>query len=143
MRYGFNFETGQLEELPDLPPVEPTLEELKAERLAATAERRWQAETGGISVAGIDVRTDDRSKLMLTGARVKAAADAGFETQWVTADGQIVPLAAAQIIAISDAVLAHVDLCFAHFAGLAAAIAAAADEPALAAIDVEAGWPGG
>ncbi len=141
MRYIIDVTTGARTEAADLPTVALSLTEQKAAKLATAAERRWQTETGGITVGGISVHTDDRSKLMLTGARVKAAANAGFETQWVTADGQIVALTAAQIIAISDAVLAHVDACFAHFATLAAAIDAAADETALVAIDITAGWP--
>lgn len=118
-----------------------TLEDLRDAKLAALAEKRWQVETSGIAISGMPIFTDDRSKLMITGARIKADADANFTTQWVAADGSIVTLAAAQIIGISDAVLAHVDACFARFAVLAMAIQVAADEAALDAIDINADWP--
>lgn len=141
MRYEVNVITGEVTELPDLPVSEVPLADQKIAKLAAAATKRWQVETGGILVGGIPVHTDDRSKLMITGARIKADADANFTTQWVTADGTIVPLAAAQIVAIADAVLAHVDACFAAFATLAAAINAAEDQTALDAVDINQGWP--
>lgn len=56
--------------------------------------------------------TDDRSKLMITGARVKADKDAAFTTNWKTPAG-FVEIDAATIIAISNAVLDHVDASFA------------------------------
>jgi hypothetical protein len=48
---------------------------------------------------------------MITGARIKAEANLEFTTKWKAAGG-FVPIDAATIIAISDAVLAHVDGCF-------------------------------
>lgn len=77
------------------------------------ARKRWEKEVGGIEVAGTTVYTDDRSKMMIMGARIAAEADPGFATQWKAADGSFVEIDAATIIAISDAVLAHVDACFA------------------------------
>lgn len=78
-----------------------------------TAEKRWQKETGGFELNGLYIATDDRSKLMLSGARVAAEADPNFTTQWKTADGAFVSLSAPQLVAISNAVLAHVSMCFA------------------------------
>lgn len=141
MGYSVNVITGEVTELPDLPVPEVSLADQKAAKLKAAATKRWNVETGGITFGGVPVHTDDRSKLMITGARIKADADANFTTQWVTAGGSIVPLTAAQIIAIADAVLAHVDACFAAFATLAAAIEAAEDQTALDAVDIEQGWP--
>lgn len=87
------------------------------------SSKRWRVETGGITVAGVPVATDDRSKTMIMGARIKADADEGYSVGWKGADGSFVTLAAPQIIAISDAVLAHVDACFLAEAAVAAAIA--------------------
>jgi hypothetical protein len=91
--------------------------------LAYAADRRWQIETGGITAAGLAIATDDRSKLMLAGARIKAQADESFTTTWFGADGSATQLDAGQIVAISDAVLDHVDRCFSRFAAIRAAIA--------------------
>lgn len=124
-----------------IPYAPPSFEEMRTTKLAAAAAKRWAVETGGITVFDVPVFTDDRSKLMITGARIKADADPAFTTQWVAADGNITTLDADSIIAISNAVLAHVDACFTRFAGLAAAIQGAADKAALEAIDIESGWP--
>jgi hypothetical protein len=111
---------------------------------AAAADARWRRETGGITVSGIPVHTDDRSKMMLMGARIQATAAPGFSTQWKGADGQFVTLDAATIGALSDAVLAHVDACFAREQEVLAAINAG-DVTTLAEIeqafaDVNAPW---
>lgn len=84
--------------------------------VAYAADRRWRVETGGITIGGVPVATDDRSKIMIMGARVAAAADPGWTTVWHGADGQTYPLDAAAMIAISDAVEAHVNATFATFA---------------------------
>lgn len=84
-----------------------------ADLVAYAANKRWEVETGGINVGGVPVATDDRSKIMIIGARVKADADANFTTQWKLPSGEFVSIDAATLIAISDAVLAHVDACFA------------------------------
>lgn len=91
---------------------------------AYAAQKRWERETGGISVAGVPVHTDDRSKVMVIGARIKAAADPSFTTEWKVSGGTFVTLDAATLISIADAVLAHVDACFAVEAGVLAEITA-------------------
>ena len=85
-----------------------TLQEL----YAYNADKRWQAETGGFMFHGMMVSTDDRSKTMLIGARIKADSDPQFATRWKAKDGSFITLDATTVIAISDAVLAHVDACF-------------------------------
>ena len=95
---------------------------LFADLRAYAAMKRWQAEIGGIVVAGVPIATDDRSKLMITGARIKADADAGFTTPWAVGD-EVFPLTSEQIVAISDAVLSHVSEVFAAFAATVSAIA--------------------
>lgn len=76
------------------------------------AAKRWEREVGGIELNSLQVATDDRSKLMISGARQGAEANAEFTTQWKAPSG-FITLDAAQIIAISNAVLAHVAACFA------------------------------
>lgn len=88
------------------------------------AAKRWEKEVGGIEINGLTVATDDRSKTMISGARVAAMADPDFTTSWKGAGGEFVPLDAHAVIAISDAVLAHVSNCFAIEAQVLAAIEA-------------------
>ena len=94
----------------------------KAGLIAYAASARWQREVGGIVVAGVPVATDDRAKMMIIGARVAAMADPGWSTIWRGADGGTYPVDAAAMVAISDAVQAHVNAGFATFAAVKAAI---------------------
>lgn len=114
-------ETGGFVE-PPAPPLDPTA--ARAKLTAFAASKRWQVEVGGIMVGGVPVATDDRSKIMIIGARAAAVADANFTTQWKAVSGDFITLDAATIIAISDAVLAHVAACFAAEAIVLAAIEA-------------------
>ncbi|MBX8811211.1 DUF4376 domain-containing protein [Ochrobactrum sp. MR34] len=98
----------------------PTSHELRS----LAAQKRWEKEVGGITLSGLVVHTDDRSKIMISGARVAAEADRNFTTQWKGADGSFVTLDAAMIVAISNAVSNHVSNCFALEAQVLAQIEA-------------------
>lgn len=74
--------------------------------------RRAQRELAGININGMLVATDDRSKIMISGARQAAVSDPDFVTPWVLADGSHTMLDAPTIIAVSDAVLNHVSWVF-------------------------------
>lgn len=90
-----------------VPPTVPV------DLVAYAAAKRWEKENGGINVGGAQIATDDRSKVMISGARVAAENDPDFSTEWKAADGSFVTVNAAMIVAISDAMLAHVSNCFA------------------------------
>lgn len=73
--------------------------------LAAYAKAaRDAAENGGIVVSGVPVATDDRSKTLVLGARRRVEKDPAIVTSWAAADGNVYPLDAATIIAVSDAI---------------------------------------
>jgi hypothetical protein len=112
---GHIYENGEF-----VAPVEP--EPTQGDLLAYAANKRWQKEVGGITVSGVPVATDDRSKQMIMGARIAADADPDFTTPWVGADGDVYPLTAQEVIGVSNAVLAHVASCFATFASVSANI---------------------
>ncbi|AZO77702.1 MULTISPECIES: DUF4376 domain-containing protein [unclassified Bosea (in: a-proteobacteria)] len=97
---------------------------LFADLVAYAADRRWSKEVGGLTVAGVPIATDDRSKVMIIGARVAAEADAGWSTTWHGADGGTYPVDAAAMLVISDAIQAHVNQSFATFAAVKADIEA-------------------
>lgn len=93
---------------------EPNAPPLDEEGLIAyAADARWRAETGGFDLAGMHVASDDRSKTMIIGARVKADKDASFTTRWKGPDGAFSTIDAPTIILISDGMLQHVADCFA------------------------------
>lgn len=96
-------------------PTLPTL-------LAYAADRRWRREVGGITIGSVPIATDDRAKIMIMCARVAAQANPDWTTVWHGADGKTYPLSATAIIAISDAVEAHVNAGFTAFAAAKTAI---------------------
>lgn len=90
----------------------PSLEELKEIKLSELASYRWGRETGGLVIGSLLVSTDDRTKTLLNGARLKAVADPSYTADWKVRSGVFTALTAAQIIYISDAVANFVDHCF-------------------------------
>jgi hypothetical protein len=100
--------------------VPPTQTEL----LQHNATERYRRETGGTVVGGMPVATDDRSKMMIMGARLAAPAGPDLTTQWKNIDGSFATINAATIIAVSGAVSAHVAALFAAEATIAADISA-------------------
>lgn len=116
-----------LERIGDPPTVDgaPDNRPFKAPdiNLAAFAGQcRWERETSGVTVVGIPIATDDRSKLLIMGCRVAAMADAAWTTTWFASDGSTHILDAPTMIAVSDAVAAHVADCFAVYSLVVAGI---------------------
>lgn len=78
---------------------------------ALIADRRWLAETSGTTFGGVPIDTDDRSKLLINGAALRADRSADYVLRWKTSQG-FVDLTAAQVLAVADTVSEHVKLCF-------------------------------
>lgn len=97
-------------------------ERRKPALISYARNKRWEVEVGGTLVSGIPVSTDDRSKLMIIGARVAAAADPAWSTVWQGADSAAYPVNAAAMLAISDAVQAHTNRTFTVLAGVLSGI---------------------
>ena len=97
--------------VPPEPPIPPTLDELKRQKRDTIAAARYEAETGGVTVAGVTVRTDRESQALITGAALKAMQDADYVCRWKTVDG-FVELNSLQILGVADAVREHVQEAF-------------------------------
>jgi len=119
----------------------PSLTELKTQKRAALANLRWKVETGGITVGGITLPTDERTRSNLHAKYTLAKENSNVTCVWKLGDGSFVTLSNATIQSAAHAVHDHVQACFDHEAALAAQIDAVVDEAALAAIDIEVGWP--
>lgn len=77
------------------------------------ARQRFRKETAGVAIAGMTVPTDERTQAVLTGAYVRAKADSDYAiAKWKVGPGQYVALSNEQIIAIGEAVAAHIQTCF-------------------------------
>lgn len=113
---------------------EPTFDELKALKKQQIASARYEAEIAGTVVDGVTIATDRGSQALLTAAVVSARLDLEFKTRWKCADGRFVTLDAMQLRAIGDAVIAHVESCFAREAELCELVDAAQTPEDLAAI---------
>ncbi len=87
------------------------LDKLKNDKRAEIANARWKAETGGITLNGVEVATDRESQALLTGAVLAAQDNPEYVVNW-KAKNDWFELDAATLIAIADAVKAHVQKCF-------------------------------
>ena len=105
----------------------------KENKYAEIAAARYNAEIAGVTVNGVSIKTDRESQGLITGAALKALQDNTYTCKWKGVDG-FVELTATQIIAIADAVRAHVQGCFDHEAELQPLIEAATTEAELDAI---------
>lgn len=103
---------------------------------AIIAARRYEAEVGGVTLNGLQVNTDDRSKLLINGAALEATIDPAYVMQWKTPGG-FVELTGEQVIGIARAVRAHVQACFDREAELLAALEAGT----LTSTMLDEGWP--
>ncbi len=118
------------------------LERKKDAKKAAATAKRWEYETGGISLPdGTRILTavEDQNRIAtaIQGMRDKGLTEVDFKaaTGWVT-------LGLEQLVVIAGLITAHVQACFSRERALHEAIDACADLDALNAIDLDAGWPG-
>ncbi|MBA5956230.1 DUF4376 domain-containing protein [Pseudomonas lactis] len=109
---------------------------IAAEWAGRIAARRFQAETGGVTVQGIPVNTERDSQSLLTGAAFAASLDPGYHIKWKAATG-FVDLTGEQIIGIASQVRAFVQACFSREAELLGAVA----DGSITAQMLEEGWP--
>lgn len=120
----------------------PTLEVLRTEKLEALRIRRNVSRDGGIIVSGTPIPTDEETRSVLTGTRLKTVTDDPFSvSDWKVTNGVFATLSQAQIIDISNAVVAHVQACFTQERVLTDLINAATTEIELNAVDIDTGWP--
>lgn len=91
--------------------------------IRAAAAKRWAVETGGVTVNGEVIDTSRESQAMITGAYNWSNANPSEPIKFKAASGWIV-IDNATMVAIADAVGAHVQACFATEAAVAAEIKA-------------------
>jgi hypothetical protein len=118
-----------------------TAEDLSAQAREVLKEfiraRRDTAISAGITFGGVAVHTDDLSQQRITGAALAATIDPTMVVRWKTADGAFVTLDAPTVVAVAQAVRAHVQACFDREAELRAAVDAGEE------FDIDTGWPSG
>lgn len=120
----------------------PSLDSLREQVKALATERRWQVETGGITLADgtrILTATDDQARIDTALSNMERYAIKSVDFK--SAAG-FVTLSYDQLKAIGAAVVAHVQGCFSAEMKHHAAIDALTDVLAIAGYDCSAGWPG-
>ncbi|WP_029009404.1 DUF4376 domain-containing protein [Azospirillum halopraeferens] len=140
---------------------------IRTQALERLTERRWRAETGGLTMPdGARLLTRDRDKMLLNGARDKALEEidetvaASLANGGTAEDGRATGLALvhtvdlggrpltatnAQFIAMARAIGTHVQSCFDRWGEIWHAIDAAEtwqDTVAVYATEIDRGWPG-
>lgn len=125
-------------------PVKPvrTLEEGKADLVAAATAERWERETGGISIGGVQVGTNLDDQNRLSGV-LSAIQLGGLESVDFKAQSGWVQLTAAELQGIALAISAHVQACFTAERAHHEAIEQLQTQADVDAYDVMAGWPPG
>lgn len=116
-----------------IPPDPPTLEEAQASKLRELAAARFEAETGGVDVAGVKIRTDREAQAMLTAAAMSAQLDPAYACWWKGANGWA-QLDAKTLLLIGGAVRGHVQKCFDRERVLTLAVDAAKTVPEVEAV---------
>lgn len=113
------------------------------EKKAEAAQKRWEVETGGVTINGNRFITTREAQGTITAALIAAQTGAlPPGVKWKTADGEFVPVNAQSVAGLYQAVAAHVQACFAAESALVAAIDAAATWQDVEAVDVEAAFAG-
>jgi hypothetical protein len=88
-----------------------SLEETRLRKLAALAAYRYAKETGGITVSGSIIKTDRESQSLIAGAKIYSDLNPDVLIDWKAESGWV-QINRAAILAISQAVAAHVQACF-------------------------------
>lgn len=112
-----------------------TLEELRTQKKAEIASARFEAETEGTTVNGVLIDTGRDSQALITGAALAAIIDGEYSLNWKTGAG-FIHLSAPEIIAVAQAVRAHVQSCFDREGELVALVDAAQNAEELDAIEI-------
>lgn len=124
-----------------LVPVK-SLAEVKADLVAAATAERWNRETGGISIGGVQVGTNLDDQNRLSGV-LSAIQLGGLESVDFKAQSGWVQLTAAELQGIALAISAHVQACFTAERAHHEAIEQLQTQADVDAYDVMAGWPPG
>jgi hypothetical protein len=117
------------------PAPVPTFDELKTRKKTEIAAARYEAEIAGVTVNGVLIDTGRDSQALITGAALAAVIDSTYSLNWKTESG-FIHLSALEIIAVAQAVRAHVQSCFDREGELVAQVDAAQNAEELDAIDI-------
>lgn len=114
----------------------PDLAGAKVAKLASLKTEREALESAGVTVSGTPIQTDPRSIQRITGAFIRAQTDPDFAEQWKISEGVYIPVDQATMLAVGNAVFAHISGAFARERSAAAAVEAAETIEAVEAVEL-------
>lgn len=117
------------------------LSDIKETKHAELAAYRYEREVGGITINGIIIKTDRESQSLIAGAKIYSDLNEAISIDWKGKSGWVT-INRTTIIAISQAVAAHVQACFTNEKAHAEAITALTTAAEIEAYDFTTGWPG-
>lgn len=124
------------------PAVDMTLEEAKADALARVRSTRKAKETGGVSVLGAPMRTDEGTQAKISGAIQLFENDPSLKwIDWETQPGNFTQIDKVTLIKFGVAIGRHVQACFSRSKELSEAVNACETVADIRALDLDAGWP--
>jgi hypothetical protein len=123
-------------DLSQLITAETKAEAAKIATRAAIAARRYEAETGGITVGGMAIDTGRDSQALIMGARLAGIDDPAYVCNWKTPNG-FIQLDAETVKAVANTVRAHVQACFDREAALLGMV----EDGTYTEAALEEGWP--
>jgi len=98
--------------IPYVPPVGPTLEELKAAKSAAVQAEKVRVRDAGFLVEGILFDSDGAAQLAYTQQAIRLMQNPDFSTPWKASLGVWVTMNAAQFALVSVACETHINQIF-------------------------------
>lgn len=108
---------------------------------AEIAAKRWEVETGGITVAGVPIKTDRESQSQLISASTSLKSGLIADTPWKAADGSFTLVTQDDLEPVVKAVAVHVRSCFDAERSHIDAINVLQTQADLDAYDIHTGWP--
>ncbi|MBS1168037.1 MAG: hypothetical protein H6R00_4062 [Proteobacteria bacterium] len=151
MRFEIDLTTGSVTEHADIPVPEPTIEDLRAAKIAAiTSTAAALLDKGAPVDGGLHVALDDGSRADLTAMAATATAAASgavswpdsYARGWIAIENVRIPLATpAAGLALAASAGDYYAAIVQHRRDLKDAALVAEDAATLDAIDVSAGWP--
>lgn len=121
----------------------PQLENLKEHLKSKLAERRWTAETAGITIDNLVYATDRESQIKYTAIAVaiSQADPQTWSVNWKTSDGQFVSLNSTQMMTRTNIVMGYVQGCFNREYVIQSEMDACSTVEELLLVDINSGWP--
>ena len=112
-----------------------SVDEVRLEQKRAVKARRDRAIYAGISIAGLQIATDDVSQQRIMSVALSATMDPNYEVKWKISSDVFVTLSSQEILFIAQEVRNYIQACFDNESDLVDLINSGSS------YDIDTGWP--